>query len=202
MKRTFSGGACLAGVLTLSVAMAENPSPTQPPAQPLATQPRATQRPETPPAQRPLAAAQKRKAPQQDVTIEGCVQNEADYRRARNLGKGGAVGTGVGARDEFVLINASSSPIPMGRTEPAPTGTMGVAAGTEEFEVTGKDEKQLGSFIGKRVMITAKLKAAGTNSTGTTGGPTVAVPGSRDLKLREAEVISVREAAGTCPAMR
>lgn len=130
------------------------------------------------------------------------MQNEADYRRARNLGKGGAVGTGAGVRDEFVLINASSSPIPMGRTEPAQTGTTGAAAGTEEFELTGKDEEQLGSFVGKRVVITAKLKAAGTNPTGTTGGPTEAVPGSRDLKLREAEIISVREAAGTCPAMR
>ena len=195
MKRSFSGGACLAGVLTLSmVALAQNPPPAQPPAQPPATQP--------PLAQRPLPAAQETKAPQQDVTIEGCVQNEADYRRARNLGKGGAVGTGAGVRDEFVLINASSSPIPMGRTEPAPTGTPGAAAGTEEFELTGKDEEQLGSFVGKRVVITAKLKAAGTNPTGTTGGPTEAVPGSRDLKLREAEIISVREAAGTCPAMR
>src|SRR5687768_15639242 len=121
MKRLFAGGACLAAVLTLStVALGQDPPP-QPPAQPPATQPPATQPPASPPAQRPLPASET-KAPQQDVTIAGCVQNEADYRRARSLGKGGAVGTGAGARDEFVLINASSSPIPMGRTEPAPAG--------------------------------------------------------------------------------
>ena len=198
MKRLFVGGACLAGVLTLStVALSQNPPPTQPPAQPPATQPPATRPPDSAAAQRP---AQETKAPAQDVTIVGCVQKEADYRQARNLGKGGAVGTGVGARDEFVLINASSSRIPT--TEPAPKGTTGAVAGTEEFEATGKNEGQLGSFVGKRVEITATLKAAETKGTGTTGGLTESVPGSRDLKLREAEIVSVRAAAGTCPAMR
>lgn len=196
MKRLIAGGTCLAGVLAFSmVALAQNPPPTQPPAQPPTTQ-----TPDQPPAQRPAPAAQETKAPEQQVTIIGCVQKEADYRSARNLGKGGAVGTGVGAGDEFVLINASSKP--MGATEPAPTGTTGAVAGTEEFELTGKNEEQLGSFVGKRVEITAKLKAAETKGTGTTGGVTEAVPGSRDLKLREAEIISVKEATGTCPAVR
>jgi hypothetical protein len=67
--------------------------------------------------------------------------------------------------------------------------------------VTGTNEEQLGSFVGKRVEITGKLKAAETKATGTTGGATEAVPGSRDLKLREVEIMSVKEAAGTCPAL-
>jgi hypothetical protein len=127
------------------------------------------------------------------------VQKEADYRRTKNLGKGGAAGTGAGVGNEFVLISASTSPA--GGAEPAPTGTTGAAAGNDEFEVTGANEAQLESFVGKRVEIIAKLKAAETKATGTTGGATEAVPGSRDLKLREAEVMSVKEAAGTCPAV-
>jgi len=49
--------------------------------------------------------------------------------------------------------------------------------------------------------ITGKPKAAETKATRTTGGATEAVPGSRDLKLREVEIMSVKEAAGTCPAL-
>jgi hypothetical protein len=187
MRRMFVGGICLAGVLALSmVALAQQ---AQPPAQPPGQQA----------AQGPAPAAQEIKAPAQQVTIVGCVHKEADYRRARNLGKGGALGTGVGAGDEFVLINAST--LPAAITEPAPTGTTGAPVGTEEYEVTGKNEERLESFVGKRVEITGTLKAAETKPTGTTGGATEAVPGSRDLKLRELEIMSVKEAAGTCPAL-
>jgi len=197
MKRLFAGGTCLAGVLAFGIVALAQAPPTQPPP----TQPPATQPPAEPPAQTPppAAAQQDMKAPAQQVTIVGCVQKEADYRRAKNLGKGGAAGTGAGAGNEFVLISASTSPA--GATQPAPTGTAGAPAGSDEFEVTGANEGQLESFVGKRVEIVAKLKAAETKATGTTGGATEAVPGSRDLKLREAEVISVKEAAGTCPAV-
>ena len=184
MKRLFAGATCLAGALTLSmVALAQSTQPqTQSPAQG-----------PTPPA------AQDVKAPEQQVTIVGCVQKEDDYRRARNLGKGGAVGTGVGSSNEFVLINASIAP-----PAAAPAGTTGTPepAGTDAFELTGRNESQAQTFVGKRVEITGKLKAAETAAAGTTGGTTEAVPGSRDLKLRELEVMSVKETTGTCPAMR
>ena len=192
MKRLFAGATCLACALAFgAVTQAQSSPPSQPPAQPPTTQPPAE------PAAR--TGAQEMKAQEQQVTIIGCVQKEADYRQAKNLGKGGAVGTGVGARDEFVLINASMAP--SSATAPAPTGTAGAPAGNEEYEATGKNEEQLGTFVGKRVEITGKLKAAETKAaTGTTGGATAAMPGSRDLKLRELEVLSVKEAAGTCPA--
>jgi hypothetical protein len=188
MKRLFAGATCLACTLAFSiVTLAQSAPPTQPPA----TQP--------PAAQTPPPAAQDAKAAAQQVTIIGCVQKEADYRQAKNLGKGGAVGTGAGARDEFVLVSASMAPA--SATEPAPTGTAG--AGNQEFEVTGKNEEQLGSFVGKRVEITGKLKAAETKATGApTGGATAAVPGSSDLKLRELEIVSVKESTGTCPAVK
>jgi len=39
------------------------------------------------------------------VRVAGCIQSEADYRKARNLGRGGTAGTGVGVANEFVLID-------------------------------------------------------------------------------------------------
>jgi hypothetical protein len=190
MKRLLVGGMCLAGVLAFSmVALAQSGQPPTSPAQPPTAQ-----QPEQSPAQ------QEAKAPEQQVTIIGCVQKEADYRQAKNLGRGGAAGTGVGAGNEFVLINAA---IQMAATtEPAPTGTAGAPAGTDEFELTGSNEMQVEPFVGKRVEITGKLKPAETRPSGATGGATEAMPGSRDLKLREVDVVSVKETAGTCPAGR
>src|SRR5687767_2628717 len=57
----------------------------------------------------PSAQTRAATAPEQQLTIVGCVQSEADYRRAQDAGKGGVAGTGVGVGNEFVLINASMS---------------------------------------------------------------------------------------------
>jgi hypothetical protein len=153
------------------------------------------------PAQQPTE-----KAPAQEVTIVGCVQREEDYRKAHNLGKGGAAGTGVGAADEFVLVNASIA----GAAPPAaPTGTAGTAGGAAEgtaFELSGDKEDEVKAFVGKRVEIMGKLKAAEKGPMGTTGGATAGTPptgvdvASADLKLREIDVVSVKETTGTCPA--
>jgi hypothetical protein len=152
----------------------------------------------------------------QQVTITGCVQREVDYRRAQDAGKGGAAGTGAGVANEFVLVDASMSPAGAKASSSSPsagaTGTSGTATGTtgaaaaggNTYELTGKGEGQAGQFVGKRVEISGMLKAA------TAGGPTAAAPPqgvdlvSKDLKLRELEVTSVREATGgaSCPAAK
>jgi hypothetical protein len=56
------------------------------------------------------------------------------------------------------------------------------------------------------VEITGKLKAAEKTASGTpTGGATAGTPptgvdvASADLKLREVDVVSVKESTGTCP---
>lgn len=152
----------------------------------------------------------------QQVTIVACVQREADYRRANNLGRGGAVGTGVGVDNEFVLINASMTPGAGGAPGTATgtaTGTAGTTAGgtaaagaSQAFEVSGENEGQLQQYVGKRVEIVGKLKAAETGPTGTTGGATAGTPPtgvditSPDLRLKEVEIVSVRETTGSCPA--
>lgn len=167
----------------------------------------------TQPQQTQPAMPQETKAAAQQLTVVGCVQSEADYRRDHNLGKGGALGTGVGVRNEFVLINASSIPaqgtagttgVPPTETTP-PTATA-TPAGTDAYELTGEKESQVSAFVGKRVEIVGKMKAAEKGPAGTTGGATAGRPPtgidtvSPDLRLREIEVISVRETTGTCPA--
>ena len=135
------------------------------------------------------------------VTVVGCVQREEDSRRAHNTPRGGAVGTGVGAGDEFVLVSASMA----GR----PTGTAGRTANETEFELTGPAEDKLTQYVGKRVEIVGSLKPVEVDPSGRpTGGATAGRPPqgvdvtSEDLKLRELEVVSVRAASGTCPTTR
>jgi hypothetical protein len=152
-------------------------------------------------AQTPPSAT--REAAAKEVTVAGCVQREADYRRARDSGKGGVAGTGVGAGNEFVLADASLS---AGGGSGA-TGTSGAAA--MAYELTGPNEGKVSEFVGRRVEITGTLKGAETTASGRpTGGATAGQPPSgvdvtsKDLKLRELEVSSVREAKGTCPAAK
>lgn len=153
----------------------------------------------------------------QQITLTGCVQREEDFRRAHDKGRGGVAGTGVGVGNEFVLTNVS----------PSSTGTSGSATGTSDsssasssssmgssasagisYELTGPNEGQAAQYVGKRVEISGKVKKGETGATGTTGGPTAGSPPSgidvtsKDLKLKELEVTSVRESStpGTCPS--
>ena len=159
------------------------------------------QTPPQSPNQTPSSTAQQtRPSGDQQVTVTGCVQREADYRRARDAGRGGVVGTGVGAGNEFVLANAAMSGA-------APTGTAGTSSTGTAYELTGKNEGQVQQYVGKRVEISGMLKAAATTASGQpTGGATAGAPPrgvdvtSQDLKLRELEVTSVKEATGSCPA--
>ena len=147
-----------------------------------------TQKPATPPGG-------------QAITVVGCVQREEDYRKANNLGRGGVAGTTVGVGNEFILTNAMMSPAAGGgaAAPSASTGTAGVA-----YEVTGPSEGELAKHLNRRVEISGTLKPAETGAAGATGGPTAGAPprgvdvASKDLKLRELEVTSVRTATGTC----
>ena len=146
------------------------------------------------------ATSQAGSAAGQTVTVSGCIQGEADYRKAHNLARGGVVGTGVGAGNEFVLIDVKMAGA---AAAGAPTGTAGAAA--QAYELTGTNEGKAAQFAGKRVEITGMLKPAETAATAPTGGPTAGAPprgvdvASEDLKLRELELTSVKEATGTCP---
>ena len=51
--------------------------------------------------------AQANRQQETQVTVVGCVIRETEYRKANESGKGGALNTGVGSGNEFVLVNAS-----------------------------------------------------------------------------------------------
>jgi hypothetical protein len=155
-------------------------------------------------AQAPGAAQSPAASSSQDqVTVVGCIQREADFRRAQDAGKGGVAGTGVGAGNEFVLTDATSAK----GASPGAAGATGTTGASTAYELTGPGEGQVAAHVGKRVEITGALKAAETTASGRpTGGATAGQPPagvdvtSKDLKLRELEVSSVKEAPGTCPS--
>ena len=185
MKSLLTRGICTTAVLAMGTVVFAQSTAQQPP---------------TPQSTAPQVKAQAT----DQVTITGCVQREADYRAATNLGGGGAAGTGVGAGNEFVLTNATIAPAGAVGT----TGTPEPAAGAPPvaFELTGENEGKASEFVGKRVEIVGKLKAAEMGAAGATGGVTAGKPptgvdvASKDLKLREIDVTSIKETTGTCPA--
>jgi hypothetical protein len=149
------------------------------------------------------------------MTITGCVQTEADYRSTAGAGAGGVASTGIGAANEFILTRvmtgASSATASSGANTDrgataatagggatSTTGTAGSATTGATYELSGPGEAQAANHVGKRVEVIGKMKVGQTAG----GGPTANVPLSRDLKLPEFEVTSVREASGTCAATR
>ena len=164
-----------------------------------------------------VAAAQ---SPTGQTTITGCVVSESEYRKMHDAGRGGVVGTGVGAGNEFILAEASSGPATITDAQnsrsvmPSASGTSGATGtsgttGAMAYELSGPGEGQLSRYVGRRVEITGMFKAAETTASGqTTGGPTAGAPpngvdvGGKDLKLREFDVASVKEAAGSCAPIK
>ena len=214
MKHAFTGPLCAAVVLASGIAVFAQTTP--PPA--------TSTQPQTP------AVTQETPATGSSITVAGCVQRERDYRRAHNRGKGGAVGTGVGADNEYVLVQAGLVPAGTTTTTPPPattTGTAGTAAvapaGTDAYELTGPNESQLSQFVDRRVEIVGRVKstqpgsgisvkggvAGGTSGTGTVTGTatgSVRTGGGvdvlgQDLNLKELEISSVREVPGGCAPM-
>ena len=190
MKLRFAAGLCSAAVLPLAMAVfAETTGHAQ------AANPAAQER-TPPPAVQPAGAAQQ-------VTVTGCIQREADFRKARDAGKGGVAGTGVGAGNEFILADASmaGATSTRGADAPAPAATTG---GSAAYELSGRDESKAEQFVGKRVEIAGMLKAAEIAGGKPTGGPTAGKPPEgvdlvgRDLQLRELEISSIKEVPGTC----
>jgi hypothetical protein len=193
MKRTISG-AMGAVICTAAFAMITGQPTSAAQSQPAASSPAPTSSSQQPPssAQTPTS----RTASDQQVTVTGCIQREADYRRSTAAGRGGAAGTGVGTGNEFVLANATMSPAGAAATSGAnPPAATGTAGSNRAYELTGSKEGDAAAHVGKRVEITGKMKASDA-----AGGPTASVPGSQDLKLPELEVSSIRETTGTCTA--
>jgi hypothetical protein len=133
------------------------------------------------------------------ITLIGCVQREGNYRRTHDLGRGGAVGTGLGRGNEFVLINASAA----GNAPASASIDCSFEGSPETYELTGDRERDLEPFVGKVVQITGRIKDAATRSVGTSGRtePTGGFdPLGGDLRVRELELTSFQEVAASRPA--
>jgi len=91
------------------------------------------------------AFAQAGKDAGKEVRIVGCIQWEKDYRKERNEGRGGVLGTGAGVGNEFVL------------TMVKPEGTRKATA----YSITGDREKELGRRIGQQVEIIGIIEDEG-----------------------------------------
>jgi hypothetical protein len=152
------------------------------------------------------AASQAGTEQETQITLVGCLQREADYRKANQSGRGGAVATGVGLGNEFVLVNATTG-TGTSSTAETPAATSGAeadcatATGTgQAYELTGKREGELAKFVGRRIEITGMLKKAGSETAGTTGTAGTETkpsggfdPLGQDLRLPEVNVTSFRE---------
>jgi hypothetical protein len=103
-----------------------------------------------------------------EVEVIGCVELEADYRKRMAAGRGGALGTGVGAANEFVLTNIRPANAEQGREGRGrgntPTGTAGAGGGV--YTLTGDQEKNLTRDIGRQVAVVGVVENAGKPSTG------------------------------------
>lgn len=117
------------------------------------------------------------------VTINGCIQREADWQKANDKGRGGAVETSVGAGNEFVLANVWDAK----------------AAASPAFALTGPHEMMAAAHVGHRVEVTGTVKSGSA-----TAGPTAGAPprgtdvDSKDLQLRELEVSGIKMISAEC----
>lgn len=132
------------------------------------------------------AFAQSSRQPETPVTLTGCIQREADFRKTHDLGKGGTLGTGAGRSNEYILINAT-------RGTSAPTNIdCSFQGAPEAYELTGSRERDLAAHVGKVIQISGTLKEAKTRplpsgEPAPTGGFD---PLKKDLRLFEVEVTS------------
>jgi hypothetical protein len=126
MNRVVSSSSVSAMLLFSAVTYAQTPNPTAGQAGSSATVP----------AQQ---AVERPAATEQQITLVGCVQREAEFRQAAGSGRGGVLGSGVGVGNEFVLINVTPGPSaeqtamsgPSGATAgPVTSGTGTTATGT------------------------------------------------------------------------
>ena len=128
-------------------------------------------------AQTPATTAQRQGQPVatnaagKEVTLVGCIEFEQDYRNRMAAGRGGVLGSGVGASDEFVLTNVRPAAAEVGTSgrrgggAGANTGTT-PGAGGGVYTLTGPQEKNLKRDVGRQLEIVGTIENAGKTSTG------------------------------------
>ena len=139
------------------------------------------------------------------ITLVGCLQRESDSREQQDAGRGGFLSTGLGLRNEYILINASRA-----GSSGASSIDCSSAGSGEAYELTGSAEPDLEPFVGRMVEISGTMKRAALDDNDDravgTGGTTAAQPSGgfdplgQDLRLYEIEVSSFREVTALAEA--
>ncbi len=107
-----------------------------------------------------------------EVTLIGCVEFEQDYRKRMAAGRGGALGSGVGAADEFVLTNVRPAKSEVGTGGRAARDTATAATGSPAgpgggvYTLTGPQEQNLKRDVGRQIEVVGTIENAGKPSTG------------------------------------
>ena len=103
-----------------------------------------------------------------EVTVTGCVELETDYRKRMAAGRGGVLGSGVGATDEFVLTNVrpTTSEGARGVGTGGRSGNAGATSGGGVYSLTGPQETNLKREINRQVQVVGVIENAGKSSTG------------------------------------
>jgi hypothetical protein len=118
-------------------------------------------------AQRQGERAREAAVPAEHVTLIGCVEFEQDYRKRMAAGRGGVLGSGVGANDEFVLTNVRPAAAEVGKTgSTGARGSVKPGGGGGVYTLTGVQEKDLKRDVGRQVEIVGVIENAGKPSTG------------------------------------
>lgn len=153
-------------------------------------------------ATRPASPTSPDSTSAQTTTVIGCVYREKDVP-----GRAPNVAERAGVLEDYILAEVSGRATPSGGV-PGATGTSGssAAAGTGpmyKLELVADDK--LKTLVGKRVEVTGRIDAEAGDAIAPAAGErsstTDKIIGRDRVDLSEFEVTSIKEVAGTCPAM-
>ena len=94
------------------------------------------------------------------ITVTGCVEKEANYRASIAEGKGGTLGSGAGAANEYVLRSVQT----VSQDTLKPTGTS-ARTYEEVYSITGDLEHELAKAIGHQIAMSGYVEVAKSNGT-------------------------------------
>ena len=101
----------------------------------------------------PLYAQEDKEQTARELTVIGCVELERDYRARKDAGRGGALGSGVGVGNEFVLTDAR---LVTGRRRGGAAATAEAPA--TDYSLTGRRERDLLRAVGRQIEVVGILE--------------------------------------------
>jgi hypothetical protein len=130
---------------------------------------------------------------EQQLTLVGCVQREAEFRQAAGTGSGGAAGSGIGAGNEFVLAKAkpsteagATSAASAAASEPtSPATSTATTATSTATTATGTPTTATGTPETPTATAGTSGTASSTTTTMSSGGVAYSLTGNRESELEK-----------------